>query len=409
MRGKRKNASAVSYSKTTLGALMARYIVHVDMDAFFASIEQRDNPSYRKKPVIVGADPKMGKGRGVVSASSYEARSFGIHSAMPISIAYKKCPNAVFLPVDMQKYACVSRKIFNILERFTPEIEVVSIDEAFLDITHSKHLFGGTVQTCLKIKELIRSETSLTASIGLAPNKMTAKIASDLKKPDGLVIVEEKDLLKFLHPLAVEKLWGVGQKTKDILKGMGITTIGDVARGDVNNLVSTFGINGRHIWELANGIDPRDVETAENVKSVSNEYTFEEDESDKNEILDTLMALSEKVSGRLRSSSFKGKTITLKIRFSDFKTHTRSGTSQTPTNFTDDIYKTACKKLEEFDLKARKVRLIGVGVSNLCSSLCQNDLFVDQPEKPGKKERLHRAFDSIVERFGEGSLKRRNI
>jgi len=379
-------------------------IVHVDMDAFFASVEQRDNPAYRGKPVIVGADPKNGKGRGVVSACSYEAREFGVHSAMPISIAYKKCPGAVFLGVDMPRYARVSDEVFDILERFTPDIEPISIDEAFLDISGSYQLFGTPVETCCKIKQAIKKGTGLTASIGLAPNMMTAKIASDLDKPDGLVVVEQKDLLKFLYPLPVGKLWGVGEKTIEMLKKVGIVTIGDLARQTSEKLVGLFGENGRHAWELANGIDPREVETEGSVKSISNEYTFSEDTKDKHLISDTLMYLSEKVSRRLRKSGVKCRTITLKIRFEDFKTFTRAVTVKHPTNFVSDLYETSLGSTKKFDLKKKAVRLLGVKSSNLVDSSWQLDLFSENSEKAGKKEKIHEALDRIKDRFGESAI-----
>ena len=384
-----------------------RYIVHVDMDAFFASVEQRDNPACMDKPVIVGADPKSGAGRGVVSACSYEARKFGIHSAMPISIAYKKCPDAVFLPVDMEKYARVSHEIFGLLERFTPEIEPVSIDEAFMDITGSWQLFGSPVKTCRGIKAMIKKETRLTASVGLAPNKMTAKIASDIAKPDGMTAVNEKSLLGFLHPLPVEKLWGIGEKTLAALKKIGIKTIGDLAERNVRELENIFGKNGGHAWKLANGIDRRRVETTGVVKSISNEYTFERDTREKEEIMDTLMFLSEKVSRRLRKSGLKGRTITLKIRFSDFKTHTRSVTIKTPTNFVDVIYKNSARHAENFDPGNRPVRLLGIRVSNLLDPSWQGDLFGENSDRMIKKERLHKALDRILDRFGENAIGRR--
>ena len=384
-----------------------RYIVHVDMDAFFASVEERDNPSYKGKPVIVGSDPKEGKGRGVVAACSYEARKFGIHSAMPISIAYRKCPKAVFLRPDFSRYSEASHKVFSILESFTPDIEPISIDEAFLDITGSWHLFGSPVETCRKIKKAIKKRTSLTASVGMAPNMMTAKIASDLKKPDGLVVVKEEDLLKFLKPLPVGRLWGVGKKTLSHLKEMGINTIGDLASKEEEDLYASFGENGRHMWELANGIDPRHVEALEEVKSVSNEHTFDEDTRDKASMLDALMYLSEKVSRRLRAQDLKGRTITLKIRSSEFKTYTRSITIDFPTNFVDVIYENVIKKLEEFRLGKISVRLLGVKVSNFTDTSFQNDLFEGLQEKDIKKERLHRSLDRIIEKFGPHAVRRR--
>jgi nucleotidyltransferase/DNA polymerase involved in DNA repair len=254
-----------------------RFIVHVDMDAFFAAIEQRDNPKFKGKPVIVGANPKKGEGRGVVSTCSYEARKFGIHSAMPISIAYKKCPQAVFLPVDMAKYERVSGEIYEILYNFTPQIEPVGIDEAFLDITRSFHLFESPHKTCLLIKSKIKSQTGLTASLGLAPTKMAAKIASDLKKPDGLVEISKEGLSEFLRPLDVGKIWGLGKKSQTVLHNMGIITIGELAKTDLGKIKEVFGKNGEYFRQLANGIDDSEVDTSEKIKSVSNEVTFFQD------------------------------------------------------------------------------------------------------------------------------------
>jgi len=384
-----------------------RYMVHVDMDAFFASCEQHNNPTYMNKPVIVGADPQGGVGRGVVAACSYEAREFGIHSALPISIAYKKCPQAIFLVPNMQEYARVSHEIFDILETFTPEVEPISIDEAFLDITGSHHLFGSPEETCQLIKQTIKEKTGLTASIGLAPNMMTAKIASDLEKPDGFVVVTQKNLLPFLHKLPIGKLWGIGKKSQEAFKNMSIHTIGDIAKSNVHLLEKYFGKGGVHLWELSHGIDERQVETEGETKSISNEYTFEKDTKNDEAINDTLMFLSEKVSRRLYKSDFKGRTITLKIRFSDFKTYTRSITIDTPTNFADDIYKNICEKRKEFDLNNTAVRLLGVKVSNLIDLSNEYSLFDETPNQDQKKERLHKALNRIIDKFGEGSVRRR--
>ncbi len=384
-----------------------RYIVHVDMDAFFASVEQRDDPAYRGKPVIVGADPKGGKGRGVVAACSYEARKFGIHSAMPISTAYRKCPKGIFLPVDMKKYARASHKVFDVFEKFTPDIEPISIDEAFLDITGSWRLFGSPIGTCRKIKAIIKKETGLTASIGMAPNMMTAKIASETGKPDGLVVVEEKGLLKFLHPLPVDRLWGVGEKTQKALLEIGIKTIGALAAKGQEELIRIFGKHGEHMWELANGIDPRRVETDETMKSISNEHTFDADTKNTRKIEDTIMCLSEKVSRRLRRSGLKGKTVTLKIRLADFSTYTRSITIDTYTNFVDDIYNNSMLMADKFALERKKVRLLGVRVSNLVEGSQRRDLFDEVSDRSRKKESLHKALDKIVDRFGERAIHRR--
>ena len=381
--------------------------MHVDMDAFFASVEQRDNPEYKGKPVVVGSDPKEGKGRGVVAACSYEARRFGIHSAMPISIAYRKCPGAVFLRPDMEKYAEASHMVFEVFERFTPEIEPISVDEAFLDITGSWHLFGSPENTCLLIKKAVKDRTGLTASVGMAPNKMTAKIASDIKKPDGLVVVKPEGLLAFLHPLPVGKLWGVGKKTQEELAGMGIHTIGDLASKKRSELYDVFGENGMHAWELANGIDPRAVEPAGEALSISNEHTFDEDTLDKTLIMDILMHLSEKVSRRLRREGFKGRTITLKIRSSDFKTYTRAATINPATNFADRIYRSVLEKAETFDLENMPVRLLGVKVSNLDDASWDTDLFSEGTSVDLKKESIHKAIDRIADKYGENAIRRR--
>jgi DNA polymerase IV len=384
-----------------------RWILHVDMDAFFASVEQRDQPEFRGRPVIVGADPQGGRGRGVVAACSYEARVFGIHSAMPISQAYRRCPHAVYLQGDHRKYTETSRQIFQILERFTPDVEPISIDEAFLDITGSWHLFGSPETVCHRIKTVIQKETGLQASIGLAPNKMTAKIASDLEKPDGLVIVPQDGLGDFLDPLAVEKLWGVGRRAREALARNGIRTIGDLAGWKIEQIVHLFGKNGEHLWKLANGIDPRPVHPLERAKSIGNEFTFEKDVTDVEVIEDTLMRLSEKVSRRLRRAGFRGRTINLKIRFEDFKTHTRAATLDRPTNFADEIYSNAREKARAFPLGERPVRLVGIQAVNLESRPEQPELFpIFRPEEQ-KKERLHAAMDTIQSRFGDNAIKRR--
>ena len=384
-----------------------RFIVHVDMDAFFAAIEERDNPKFRGKPIIVGANPKKGKGRGVVSTCSYEARKFGIHSAMPISTAYKKCPQGIFLPVDMEKYSRVSHQIYNILYDFTPDVEPISIDEAFMDITGSYRLFKTPRKTCLLIKSRIKNETKLTASVGLAPTKMVAKIASDLEKPDGFVEVTEEKLLDFLWPLDISKLWGLGKKSEPILRRMNINTIGDLAGKDIKELTNIFGKNGAHFWYLANGIDERTVETQTEVKSVGNETTFEKDTLDTERIKASLMELCEKVSNRLRDSGLKGRTITLKIRLQGFSTYTRAVTLDTPNNFTDMLYKDIKKLYNSFDTRGKKVRLVGVKVSNLSEISSRDSLFEEKIDK--KREKIHSALDKIKERFGDRSIHRATI
>lgn len=369
------------------------------MDAFFAAIEQRNNPKYRAKPVIVGADPKKGKGRGVVSTCSYEARKFGIHSAMPISIAYKKCPNAIFLPVDMEEYKKVSRQIFEIFNKFTPRIEQISIDEAFLDITGSYRLFGTPRRTCELLKKRIRNETGLIASAGLAPNKSVAKIASDLSKPDGLIEVTNENILEFLWPLDISRMWGVGKKTLGILHELGINTFGDLAQKSMRELKELFGKNGEYFWQLAHGIDDREVETEEEIKSISNEITFEQDTSDREKIKGTLLSLCEKVSGRLRKEGLKGKTITMKIRLENFKTFTRAVTVENPTNYADVIYSEIKNLYDNFKSRGKRIRLVGVKVSNFSSDEFDRD-------KNIQREKLHKAVEKIRDKFGNEIIHR---
>lgn len=383
------------------------WIAHVDMDAFFAAIEQRNNPALRGRPVVVGADPKGGRGRGVVSAASYEARSFGIHSAMPISRAYRLCPQALYLQGDLDKYERESERIFAILERFTPDIEPLSIDEAFLDITRSHHLFGTPEGTCRRIKATIKGETGLIASIGLAPNMFTAKIASDLGKPDGLIVVAPGRLLEFLHPLPVSRLWGVGPVMRRGLEKEGIRSIGDLADRKLDEIVRLFGAAGEHIWQLANGRDDREVEIGDEAKSMAAEHTFEQDISDSELLLNTLAALSERVSRRLRKAGLKGRTVSMKIRFGDFSTHTRAATLIQPTSLAEDIYKTVSSRFREFNIQRKRVRLLGVSVSGFDRQAGQLRLFGETPVAQEKKEKLQNAVDRIKDKFGERAIRRR--
>lgn len=382
----------------------SRVIAHMDMDAFFAAVEQRDNPSFMGKPVIIGADPKEGKGRGVVSTCSYEARVFGVHSAMPISKAYQLCPKGIFVRGNHKKYSEISHQIFDILESFTPDIQPVSIDEAFMDLTTTFHLFGTPLETGRKIKERIKKEVDLNASIGIAPNKMIAKIASDYCKPDGLIEIKEDKILDFLWPLPIKRLWGVGRKTQSSLEVMGIHTIGDIARTSRQVFVERFGEHGVHLYTLANGIDNRAVEVDDETKSVSNEHTFDQDTQDKEAIYQTLSYLSEKVSRRLRKKDLKGKTISLKVRTTGFKTFTRAHTVGDRINFFDDIYAQVKKLFDEFYQSHMSIRLVGVRVSNFNDPYVNDSLFEDQKEV--RKEGLHKAVDKIKDRFGERSITR---
>ncbi|MBU2044490.1 MAG: DNA polymerase IV [Candidatus Omnitrophica bacterium] len=383
---------------------MESWIIHLDMDAFFAAVEQRDNPGLVNRPVIVGADPKKGRGRGVVSTCSYEARKFGIRSGLAISAAYKKCPQGVFLPVDMEKYQAVSDKMYEILDNFTPQVEPVGIDEAFLDISASLHLFGGVEKTCLRLKEQIKKELRLTASIGCAPNKMAAKIASELKKPDGLVIVSKNQLLDFIYPLEIERISGLGQKSASLLKAEGIKTIGDLAVKNPEDLVRKFGKIGLNWWELANGCDQRPVVENQKIKSVSNEVTFQEDTKDRELLLGTLLGLSEKVSRRLRQENLKVKTIALKIRLADFKTYSRSQSLIAASNSTSIIYQTVKKLYLDFNPGRQPIRLLGIKGSNCLDADFKDSFFSEEKDK--RKQRVDKTTDWIKDKFGETAIYR---
>jgi nucleotidyltransferase/DNA polymerase involved in DNA repair len=381
-----------------------RVIAHIDMDAFFAAIEQRDHPALLGRPVVVGADPKGGRGRGVVSTCSYEARRYGIHSAMPISMAYRRCPRAVFLPVDMRKYSAVSREVFQILNDFTPDVEPVSIDEAFLDITGSYHLFGSALDTCRTMKERIRTELRLSASVGIAPTKMVAKIASDYSKPDGLLEITPLKMFEFLWPLPVERMWGVGAETRKGLNKLGVKTIGDVANTPEALLCEHFGARGRHLHALARGVDEREVRRDDEMKSVSHEHTFETDTAEKRQIYDVLSVLSEKVSRRLRRHGLKGRTVTLKVRLKDFRTFTRDHTFPERTNFFEPIYKTSRMLFDAFHQEGFQYRLVGVRAAHFHDPYVRDGLF-DDP-KAEKMERMYKAIDTIKDKFGDGMIRR---
>lgn len=383
---------------------MPKVIFHVDVDAFFAAVEQRDHPELKGRPVVVGADPKAGRGRGVVSTCSYEARRFGIHSAMPISQAYRLCPQAVFLPVDGKKYSRVSRDIFQIFDEFAPQVEPVSIDEAFLDVTGSHHLFGTPQETGQRLKQRIRDQVGLTVSVGIAPIKMVAKIASDHCKPDGLLEIPSGEVLDFLWPLSVRKLWGVGPKTQQALERRGISTIGQLARTPPELLGKHFGKNGLHLHDLANARDFREVQNPEEAKSLSSEHTFDQDVDDLDMLDKTLLILSEKTSRHLRKSGLKGKTVTLKIRTQGFSTSTRAMTLGQRTNFTDVIYKTARELFIDFIKPGIKVRLLGIKISHLEDDYIQDSLF-SEPED-NLSEKVHRVMDRIKDKFGERAIHR---
>ena len=377
-------------------------IIHVDMDAFYASVEQRDRPELVGKPVIVGG---TSTGRGVVCAASYEAREFGVRSAMPTSQAVKLCPGGIFIKPRMHHYAAISRTIRSIFERYTSLIEPISLDEAFLDVTGSLRLFGTAEDIARKIKFDIKNETRLNASAGIAPNKYLAKLASDLDKPDGFVIVPTDDIQRFLDPLAISRVWGVGKQCLKKFNEIGAKTIGDLRKIPVESLKQIFGINGEHFFDLARGIDNRKVVPDRDAKSISHESTFHTDIVDRETLEAWLIYLLEMVCRRMRSYQIFGRTVQLKIRFSDFRTITRAATLSQPTNTTREIKKTAtsllCQNLEQ---NGTPVRLLGVGVTNLEKEALRQTLLFDEVEHQ-RDQRLDDSIDRIRERFGNDSVK----
>ncbi len=380
-----------------------RAILHVDMDAFYASVEQRDRPELRGRPVVVGADPR---GRGVVSASSYEARRFGIHSAMPIGRAYRLCPTAAFLPVDMDKYARESERIMAILADFTPLVEPLSLDEAFLDVTGSRSLHGDGVEIARRIKTRIRGEVGLTASAGVAANKFVAKIASDLEKPDGLVVVPAGDEAAFLHGLPIRRLWGVGPAAEGELTALGVRTIGDLTRLGRKRLEARLGASGAHLVELAQGIDDRPVVPWHDPKSIGAEETFGRDTRDAGLMRATLLAQADRVAAELRAAGLRGRTVTLKLRFADFHTITRRGTDDAPTDDGGEIFRRVWAAFSRVP-RPQAIRLIGVSVSSFVSAADPQQLPL--LGRPDRTERLGRLTDEVRTRFGPRALVRGSL
>lgn len=375
-----------------------RVIIHLDMDAFYPAVEVMDAPELRGKPVVVGG----GRERGVVSSASYEARKYGIHSAQPIAKAMRLCPHAVFLPVRMSRYREVSLQVFEVFHRFTPLVEPLSIDEAFLDATGSTRLFGRPEDIARKIKETVFRETGLTASAGIAPTKFVAKIASDMEKPDGLTVVPEGRVREFLDPLPVNRMWGVGEVTREALAKLNITTFRDLNRTPIEILEKRFGRYGAKMHRLSMGMDERDVQPEHNAKSIGHEETFSDDITDLDQVRKELLFLAERVARRIRRGSLKGKTITLKVKYSDFKLITRSATLSAPTDDTSEIYCTVSGLLKKTAVGKRPVRLLGVSLSQLVGGEMDSQLplFLED-EAAWKKRELNAALDSITEKFGD--------
>jgi DNA polymerase IV len=375
------------------------------MDAFYAAVEQRDHPDYMMKPVIVGSDPKGGKGRGIVATCSYEARKFGIHSAQPISQAWKLCPQGIYVRPDMGKYARASSQVMSVLLDFTDMLEQISIDEAFLDVTGSEKLFGSGLEIAEKIKRRIRDELHLTASVGIAGNKFVAKVASDLKKPDGLVIVEPGSEREFLSPLPIGRLWGVGPKTEAYLKKIGLERIGQIAEVPQSDLSVRLGKSGAHLRQLARGIDDRPVLPEEGCKSIGHEITFERDNSDSALLEATLLSLTEKVAQRLRAQGVRARTIAIKFREADFSTFTRRVTLNAPADTSEKIFPIARQLFKSLFREGVLVRLIGVYGSNLEAGEGGQQMSLFNPV-PQKDRKLAAALDDITQRFGDHAITR---
>lgn len=342
-----------------------RIIFHLDMDHFYTAIEERERPEIRGKAVIVGADPKAGKGRGVVSTSNYVARKAGVRSGMPISHAWRLCPSAVYLPPDFPLYIKVSNEIMAIARSYAMKFEQWGIDEAFLDVTGKMANFVEAEALARKIKQEIKEKENLTCSIGIGPNKLIAKVASDFQKPDGLTVVREEEAEVFLASLPVRKLLWVGRKTEAKVKELGINTIGDLAKYDASALTAMFGVMGWQMHLMALGIDRSEVEERVGVKSISHETTFEEDTANYSPVLQALASLCVDVQKEVESQRLVFKTVTLKIRYENFETHTRSKTLPFLTNRLYDLEKTEKELLVVYLHNNRKVRLIGVRVSSL--------------------------------------------
>ena len=351
-----------------------RIIFHLDMDHFFTAVEEREHPQYKGKPVVVGADPKGGKGRGVVSTSNYEARKAGVRSGMPISRAWKLCPEAIYLPVNFPLYTRVSNEIMEIARKHADKFEQWGIDEAFLDVTSKVKNYEEAGALARQIKKEIYEREKLTCSIGVGPNKLVAKMASDFQKPDGLTVVKDDDVEKFLAPLPVRKLLWVGRKTEQKLKLMGIKTIGDLSRCDPTVLTEKFGIAGTQMYLMANGIDHSEVEERGEVKSISRELTFEEDTADFALVLSSLDGLSQEVCRDVLKQNLFFKTVTVKIRYENFETHTHSKTLPFLTNRILDLKKATRDLAQAYLRTDRKVRLIGVRVSSFVSAAKQKTL-----------------------------------
>lgn len=389
-------------------------IIHLDLDAFFASVEQRDNPAYRGKPLIVGgiSGGRGNSNRGVVCAASYEARKYGVHAGMPIWEARQKCPRGIFIPSQMNKYVEASKKFFQICSDYTPLVEPLSIDELFLDVSGCESLFGSSETIGRKIKERVYQELGLKVSVGIAENKFLAKIATNLGKPDGFYIIPSKDIQKILYPLPVSSLWGIGKKTEELLKKSGIYLVGQLARMPDSILENLLGKNGKKMKLLAQGIDESPVTPPSTAKSIGKETTFSTNITEKAVLVKELLKISQMVGYTARKKGYKGRTITLKIRFHNFITFNRSKTLENPTHLDDVIFKTVVELLDKVRHKKGGVRLLGVKLSNLTlgNGIKQLKFLRDEEDKKDDKlEQLTQSLDKIREKFGSKAVTRASL
>jgi DNA polymerase-4 len=380
-----------------------RCILHLDMDAFYASVEQYDQPHLRGRPVVVGGHRQ----RGVVCAASYEARAFGVHSAMPMARAVQLCPQAVVLPVRMQRYREVSREIFSIFAQFTDQIEPLSVDEAFLDVTGSRALFGSGVEIAQEIRRRVRVETGLAVSAGIATNKFLAKMASEAAKPDGLKEITPGEVDDFLLSLPVSALWGVGRTAEEKLAAYGISTVAGLRTLSLEALRKHFGKNGARLYELCRGVDSRPVRSDEESKSIGHEDTFEFDLLDPEEIRRALLSLSERVASRLRRKELQGSRVTLKVKYTDFTTITKSKTLNIGISNGSVIFQQATELMEKTD-SSRPIRLLGITLSTLDPlGSGQSDLFDDKNRK--RLCRLDQAVDKLQRKYGENGVRKGSL
>ena len=389
-------------------------IIHLDLDAFFASVEQRDNPVYRGKPLIVGgiSGGEGNSNRGVVCAASYEARQYGVHAGMSIWEARQKCHEGIFIPSQMNKYLKASKKFFQICSSYTPLIEPLSIDELFLDVSGCESLFGSSECIGRKIKERVWRELGIKVSVGIAENKFLAKIATNLGKPDGFYIISSEDIQKTLYPLPVPSLWGIGKKTEELLKKFGIYHVEQLARMPDSILENLLGKNGKKIKLLAQGIDESPVTPPSTAKSIGKETTFSTNITEKVVLVKELLKISQMVGYTARKKGYKGRTITLKIRYHNFITFNRSKTLENPTNLDDIIFKTVVELLDKVRHKKGGVRLLGIKLSNLTSGNERKQLkFLgdEEDKKDDKLEQLTQSLDKIREKFGSEAITRASL